>query len=95
MKGYGATAGGYSPLSEWEVVELMERLTTIRRLPYGQRGAARRATAAEYGVCDRTLLRWEHKSVEKVRVGPYEALFAYGTKRGKRPYQVTPWEKAA
>jgi hypothetical protein len=86
------TAGSFSPLSEWELYELVDRLADIKKLPHGERGRRRRAVAEEYGVCERTLIRWERKSIHKVCVGRYEAVFAHG--RGL-PYQVTPWERAA
>lgn len=79
-------------MSVWEFEEVRRKLREIATLPHGQKGRARRNMADEYGVSERTLLRWAGYTVEAVQCGKYEALFVIGT---KRPSQVTPWEKAA
>lgn len=84
--------GGWWPVSVWEFTEVKRKLREIAVLPHGQRGRARQAMAADYGVSERTLLRWAAYDVEAVRCAGYEALFVVGR---NRPSQVTPWEQVA
>lgn len=80
-------------VSEWEFHEAVRRTREAIRLPYGQRDAALRGIAAEYGVSARTLRRWVGYKVTTVKCDKYHALFVIGA--GRRPSQVTPWERAA
>jgi hypothetical protein len=85
----------YTPwwrVSEWEFREACRRTRQANALPRGQRDAAKRCIASEYGVSPRTLERWIHYEVHTVRVAGYAAMFIVGN---RTPSQVTPWEKVA
>ena len=86
------TRGPWWPVAVWEFREVQRKLQEIAAMPRGQRKAIRTALANQYGMSERTLLRWALYDVKEVRCGKYEALFVIGQ---NRPSQVTPWEKAA
>ena len=79
-------------VSEWEFREAVERTRAAHKLPHGQRAAAKRSIASDYGVCARTLERWLGYEVSTVKVAGFVALFVTS---GRQPSQVTPWERAS
>jgi hypothetical protein len=86
------TKGPWWNVSEWEFREAVKRTRAAQKLPRGERGAVKRSIAADYGVCVKTLERWLSYDVRSVKLAGFVALFVIS---GRRPSQVTPWEKAA
>ena len=79
-------------VSEWEFREAVKRTRAAHKLPHGERAAVKRSIASDYGVCVRTLERWLGYEVSTVKVAGFVALFVIS---GRRPSQVTPWERAS
>jgi hypothetical protein len=81
------------PLSEWELAEMIGRARDASKFSYGQRGAAFRSIAADYGVSVRTVQRYLRTELKPVKVAGYRALFLI--RQDRAPTQVTTWERAA